>query len=822
MKKITLSVLLLLFSLAMIAQSTINVTTTGGSFTSEKWVSITTEVDGAGTQIFGQGDGSYGNGAGLINQDISLAPGTYFVNCYDSFSDGWDGTLISVTAYGAVIGDNGGVSPSDGTDTDADGTFEDPAIELEVSFSIVVPEPPSCLPPTSLAALPSSTTDVDITWSAGSTETQWTYEFGISPYAQGDGGTSGTVMTTTELSLSGLTPGETYDIYIQANCGGADGDSTYATVQWSQPNAGELCVVALSATVEADCSMSTPLSLDFDAGGSETLTSCDAFGNTGYWVEITTPVNGAFNINLAGSATSVGVAIYDACGGNEVFCSNNTLDATTELTDLDGSTLYYLYFWQDTTSGVAEICFEEVSCVSPGNLAVSVTSNTEAEISWDENNQPPATAWEYVVQAPDTGEPMASGTMTMSNTAPISGLTNFDSYEFYVRADCGGSFSDWSGPFEWFQVTPPANDECTAAEALTVNADLNNGVVTAGTTAGATASPQADDVSGTPNTDVWYSFDATNEEHRVQLLNVVNQGGGTSTSTDMGMGVYDSTAGCDALVFTATSDPDILNLTGLTIGTTYVVRVYGWFTSVQNNNFDISVGTPPPPPPPPANDECDDAVALTVNLDYDNTMVTAGTTVGATASAQADDVSGTPNTDVWYTFEAIYDEHRVQLLNVVNQGGGTSTSTDMGMGVYDLTGGCGALVFTATSDPNTLNLTGLTPGTTYAVRVYGWFTSVQFNNFDVSVGSDPALSTEDFNNPSTFTYFPNPVKNTLTLNAQNTIDNVTMYNMLGQEVLRATPNAVDSDLDMSSLQTGTYFVKVTIANTTQTIRVIKQ
>ena len=49
-----------------------------------------------------------------------------------------------------------------------------------------------------------------------------------------------------------------------------------------------------------------------------------------------------------------------------------------------------------------------------------------------------------------------------------------------------------------------------------------------------------------------------------------------------------------------------------------------------------------------------------------------------------------------------------------------------------------------------------------------------------------------------------------------------MYNMLGQEVLSATPNAVDSDLDMSSLQTGTYFVKVTIANVTKTIRVIKQ
>ncbi|MFT7386369.1 MAG: hypothetical protein ACI82E_001132, partial [Nonlabens sp.] len=60
------------------AQSTINITTTGGSFATEKWVSITDMADGAGTQIWGQGDGTYGNAQGLINQDIMLAPGTYW------------------------------------------------------------------------------------------------------------------------------------------------------------------------------------------------------------------------------------------------------------------------------------------------------------------------------------------------------------------------------------------------------------------------------------------------------------------------------------------------------------------------------------------------------------------------------------------------------------------------------------------------------------------------------------------------------------------------------------------------------------------------
>ena len=74
------------------ASATINVTTSGGSYATEKWVNITTEENGAGTQVWGQGDGTYGNASGLINQDVEIDPGTYYVNAYDRYSDGWDGT----------------------------------------------------------------------------------------------------------------------------------------------------------------------------------------------------------------------------------------------------------------------------------------------------------------------------------------------------------------------------------------------------------------------------------------------------------------------------------------------------------------------------------------------------------------------------------------------------------------------------------------------------------------------------------------------------------------------------------------------------------
>ncbi|OZV66586.1 FG-GAP-like repeat-containing protein [Winogradskyella aurantia] len=84
-----------------------------------------------------------------------------------------------------------------------------------------------------------------------------------------------------------------------------------------------------------------------------------------------------------------------------------------------------------------------------------------------------------------------------------------------------------------------------------------------------------------------------------------------------------------------------------------------------------------------------------------------------------------------------------------------------------------------------------------------------------------ALSVNGVSNDS-FQFFPNPVKNTLTLTAQNTIDYIILYNTLGQIAFYTEPNTTHTELDLSALQRGTYFLKVTIANGNKMARVIKQ
>ena len=86
--------------------------------------------------------------------------------------------------------------------------------------------------------------------------------------------------------------------------------------------------------------------------------------------------------------------------------------------------------------------------------------------------------------------------------------------------------------------------------------------------------------------------------------------------------------------------------------------------------------------------------------------------------------------------------------------------------------------------------------------------------------TEPTAGIEDAE-LSQFTYFPNPVNNVLTIKAQASIDSITVYNMLGQSVIRLAPNTNNSTVDMSVLQTGAYFVQVSINKTLKTVRVIK-
>src|SRR5690606_28975640 len=167
---------------------------------------------------------------------------------------------------------------------------------------------------------------------------------------------------------------------------------------------------------------------------------------------------------------------------------------------------------------------------------------------------------------------------------------------------------------------------------------------------------------------------------------------------------------------------------------------------------------------------------------------------------------------VWYTFTGYGGDITIDV----------TASFDHELAITS--GTCGALVNVGCEDSSTgaesYTITNSVDGETYYVYIAHWSGSSTVTGTHTISLTCPTIGIQEYNTDNLFTYFPNPVNNTLSLRGVKDIQNVAVYNMLGQEVLRTAPNTVNSDVDMSGLQSGTYFVKVMIENTTKTIKVI--
>lgn len=83
------------------------------------------------------------------------------------------------------------------------------------------------------------------------------------------------------------------------------------------------------------------------------------------------------------------------------------------------------------------------------------------------------------------------------------------------------------------------------------------------------------------------------------------------------------------------------------------------------------------------------------------------------------------------------------------------------------------------------------------------------------------LSNADFTS-NLITVFPNPVRNILNLSAEKEMTKVSVFSLLGQEVIAKNIGSTEGSLDFSDLAAGTYIVKIQADNQFKTLKVIKQ
>jgi hypothetical protein len=114
---------------------------------------------------------------------------------------------------------------------------------------------------------------------------------------------------------------------------------------------------------------------------------------------------------------------------------------------------------------------------------------------------------------------------------------------------------------------------------------------------------------------------------------------------------------------------------------------------------------------------------------------------------------------------------------------------------------------------------GDTPAGLGGLDIFSAHADSEFYMDDVSY-YDGFLGTADFDQKG-FSAFPNPVTDVLNLSAKEAISSVSIYNVLGQEVYNAQVNALNTSINTASFTSGAYFVKVNIAGTEGTVKILK-
>ena len=438
----------------------------GGSFASEISYEI---LDNDGNLA------ATGNSAANVvsGQCIAVCPViscSYTLNLLDSWGDGWNGNSIDVLVDGVEALDNVTLADgSQGTETfavsegadittvwngggswaneityeilDTDGTVVGSGNSTtDIISGTITAVCPSCPAPGGLQASLSSSTEAVISWT--DTGAAAGYEIVVQIAGTGVPTTAGTPTSSNPLTLTGLSSGTTYEVYLRADCG------TAVLSSWSSP---------VNFTTSPACG-----DIIYDSGGStgdysnnELITTTIFPENPG---DIVTFTFNSFNIENnwdfltvydGPDNTFTEIGVFTGTTIPDPISSTDPSGALTFVFDSDGSVTYPGY-------EILTSCGPPPTCLAPTDLIAALSGSDSSVVSWTAGES--ETAWEYVLQPQGTGAPTTAGTPTTENPLTLSGLSSGTAYEVFIRADCGeGDFSAWTGPAN-FATGPACGD----------------------------------------------------------------------------------------------------------------------------------------------------------------------------------------------------------------------------------------------------------------------------------------------------------------------------------------------------------------------------
>ena len=338
-------------------------------------------------------------------------------------------------------------------------------------YTFTVIEAPDCMPPTGIAATPTSLTAVELSWNEGD-GIGYEVEWGEAGFDQGDG-TLIEDLTVTSTEVTVVTDTE-YQFYVRQDCG-IDGYSLWAgpysfqtgycdpVYQFGCSNGSKISNFEITDAIlnlanntgTATCgtngyndftSISASAPAEYEVAYSVTVGSYS--GGVKLWIDWNN--NGEFETDeLMGQSTTT------ITSGNS-FTGNFIVPAGTPMGDyrirarvVESTTTFDPCSQHNygETEDYTFIVIEAPDCMPPTELGATIETMTEADLFWTSDGDL------FDIEWGEAGFDQGDGTTVTDideTTYSLDNLTPDTEYEFYVRQDCGTSDSLWAGPFLFF------------------------------------------------------------------------------------------------------------------------------------------------------------------------------------------------------------------------------------------------------------------------------------------------------------------------------------------------------------------------------------
>jgi len=567
-----------------------------------------------------------------------------------------------------------------------------------------------CNAPTNVSLSNITNTGVDVSWSAGGTETDWEIVWGAPGFTP-DFSSAVQVNGSTSYQITGLTETTDYEIYMRSNCGNNDysdavGPFGFHTTYTNNDCSGAMPLMIYGAGQSVGHEVMQDTNFAIDTGVHP---SCDTYGtNLDLWYTFLVPAGETSVKVLTGGdrGDKIEIAVYDTCGGTALDCQGR--DSEHIIQGLNPNQQYYLQVWHDDFASVR------------GSFSIAL-----------------------------------------------------EKVPSLVNDDCAGAVN--------LPVFPAASSAGNEYHATTTIA--TDGTVTPSCASGVVK-------------DIFFKFTVPSNATDVVLITR------DDVAKNLKVALYDACGGSEI----ACDDSYFFHpFMGLTAGNTYYIQL--WHDAGDEGDFDISMEVYEPVP----NDDCADAIqipSLPYSVYQDATLASGGVLQGGCSN-------GT-NDGVWYSFTG--DGNDITIT-------ADPDGWDNEISVYD--GGCGVLNCVARTDihgaggAESLTFTSVA-GTVYLVNIahYTKWSDQMEGPFTMTIESQTSavndLGIEGLN------YYPNPVQNTLNINAENIIDEVSVMDMTGKLILHLIPDNNNCQVDLQKYNKGVYFVQVSVDNKTEVFKIIKK